>query len=139
MKKAAAGLLAILLAILPINVFAAPLTETKTITPNKLTIEWADKRTPNVTIDTFRIDGYNAAQLRALVAACGGTVASVDDTYKDESYQIKTSDNLAVEFDTVKFTKVESVKVQYNVTLIRDPSGRLMRPTAPGWIYLVDS
>ncbi|MDR2750230.1 MAG: hypothetical protein LBC41_06180 [Clostridiales bacterium] len=139
MRKAAAGLLAILLAILPINIFAAPLTEVKKITPNKLTIEWSDKRAPNVTIDTFRIDGYNAAQLRALVAACGGTVASVDETYKDGSYQIQTSDNLSVKFDTVKFSKEEEVKVQYNVSLIRDPSGRMITPTAPGWIYLVDS
>jgi hypothetical protein len=56
-----------------------PQRGTTTIVPNNLTVSWADKSNAPVTIDTFRIFGYNVAQLRTRVSVLGGTVSNLQD------------------------------------------------------------
>ncbi|MDR1539153.1 MAG: glycoside hydrolase family 3 protein [Clostridiales bacterium] len=102
------------------------------VTPNKLTINWLNSSRPRTTIDTFRIRGYNVAQLRTLVGACGGAIAQL----KDQTYQIEKSDENKVDFVPISFSGTTSVKTQFNVTPIRDVRGRLITPNQPGWVYL---
>ena len=102
------------------------------ITPNKLTIEWADKSAPNITIDTFRIRGYNVAQLRTMVDVCGGTVIQLSDG----SYQITKTSGGKVQYAPISFEGETNVKVQYNVTPIRNIRGELFIPQQPGWVFL---
>ena len=104
------------------------------ITPNKLTIEWADRRAPSVTIDAFRIRGYNVAQLRTMVDVCGGTVIQL----ADKSYQIMKESSVKVAYSPIGFSGETTVKVQYNVTPIRNVLGALFTPAQPGWVFLVD-
>ena len=112
------------------NVFAAQ-TYSERITPNKLTIQKEDGST--VTIDAFRIRGYNVAQLRTLVQACGGSIVPA----QDGGYQIiSTPDNTA--FTPISFSGATNVNVQFNVTDIMDKSGKYIRPGEPGWVFLTD-
>ena len=106
----------------------------ETITPNKLTIEWSDGRSGKVTIDTFRMRGYNVAQLRTLVQACGGSIINATKT---QGYQIVTQ-RQNVPFTPIGFSGVTTVRVQFNVTEIMDKSGRYITPGAPGWVLLTD-
>ncbi|MDR1537381.1 MAG: hypothetical protein LBU32_05180 [Clostridiales bacterium] len=114
---------------------AAADTYNEVITPNKLTITWLNSSRSSVVIDTFRIRGYNVAQLRTLVGACGGTVSN---RMADGSYQINKSNASIVQFTPIAFSGTTTVKTQFNITPIRDSSGRLMTPEQPGWVYLPD-
>ncbi|MDR2750372.1 MAG: hypothetical protein LBC41_06920 [Clostridiales bacterium] len=127
-------LLAVVMAVLALSAqaYAAP-TYKEAITPNKLTIEWLGDTAPASDLDAFRIRGYNVAQLRPLVEACGGTVKGL----ADGTYQIVKEKGIS-EYYPVKFAANTEVKTQYNVTSIRDAAGKLTSPTEPGWIYLVD-
>ncbi|MDR1559147.1 MAG: hypothetical protein LBS84_05505 [Clostridiales bacterium] len=113
------------------NVMAAQ-TYSETITPNKLTIEREDGQGGKVTIDAFRIRGYNVAQLRSLVQACGGSVVSGED-----GYQILTEPG-NIPFTPVAFSGVTTVKVQFNVTRISDKTDKFIYPGEPGWVFLTD-
>ena len=104
------------------------------ITPNKLTIEWENKSRPSVTIDAFRIRGYNVAQLRTMVDVCGGTVIQL----ADKSYQIVKESSAKVSYSPIGFSGETTVKVQYNVTPIRNTRGVLFTPAQPGWVFLFD-
>ena len=113
------------------NVIAAQVYR-ETITPNKLTVEHEDRRGKRVAIDAFRIRGYNVAQLRTLVQACGGSIVNTD-----EGYQIVTRpENIA--FQSIAFSGVTTVNVQFNVTEIMDKSGKFIMPNEPGWVFLTD-
>ena len=113
------------------NVLAAQ-TYTEKITPNRLTIQREDGST--ATISAFRIRGYNVAQLRALVQACGGSIDAVE---YDEGYRITTKQN-NVPFTPIAFSGVTNVKVQFNVTEIMDKSGKYIKPGEPGWVFLTE-
>ena len=102
------------------------------ITPNKLTIQREDGS--KVTIDAFRIRGYNVAQLRTLVQACGGSVTNV---VNDVGYQIINQPG-NTPFTPVSFSGAVTVKVQFNVTGIMDKTGKYIRPGEPGWVFLTD-
>ncbi|MDR0999494.1 MAG: hypothetical protein LBL96_01615 [Clostridiales bacterium] len=132
MRKKFALLLALLLILPAIRVQAA-VTYTKTVTPNRLTIQWADKRVADRTITSFRLDDVNYAQLRQMVEACGGDVISLSNG----DYQVvsSTSTNPA-SYQTIEFPSRTTVEVQYNVTTIRDNSGQVSQPTY-GWVLLV--
>ena len=104
------------------------------ITPNKLTIKWSDGSRPSVTINSFRIRGYNVAQLRTMVDACGGTVIQL----ADKSYQLVKNSSVKVDYTPIGFSGETTVKVQYNVTPIRNTKGELFTPIQPGWVFLVD-
>jgi len=133
-KKRLIALFALVLAAsMLFRVFAADVYSEK-ITPNKLTIEWADKSAPNVTIDTFRIRGYNVAQLRTMVDVCGGTVIQLSD----KTYQIVRESSEKVKYAPIGFSGETTVKVQFNVTPIRNTLGSLFTPAQPGWVFLVD-
>ncbi|MDR1539141.1 MAG: hypothetical protein LBU32_14320 [Clostridiales bacterium] len=135
MWKKIAGIAAMALALLGFSAEArGAQAYTEAITPNKLAVQWLDRANALVELDTFRIRGYNVAQLRSLVEACGGTVLR----NADETYQIVRSAEAAVAFTKVSFSGPSQVKVQYNVTSIRDMYGRLSSPSQPGWVYLVD-
>ena len=112
-----------------VNVWAAQ-TYRETITPNKLTIRREDGS--ETTIDAFRIRGFNVAQLRTLVQACGGSIVSAE-----EGYQITTDPN-GVSFAPIAFSGVTTVNVQFNVTEIMDISGKYIYPNEPGWVFLTD-
>jgi len=111
------------------NVSAAQ-TYSEKITPNKLTIQREDGS--KVTIDAFRIRGYNVAQLRTLVQACGGSIINAED-----GYQIVTKPGGAA-FTPVAFSGAVTVNVQFNVTDIMDKSGKFIHPAEPGWVFLTD-
>jgi len=72
------------------------------------------------------------AQLRTLVQACGGSINSADD-----GYQIVTQPN-NVTFTPIAFSGVTTVNVQFNVTDIMDKTGKYIRPSEPGWVFLTD-
>jgi len=112
------------------NALAAQ-TFSETITPNKLTIQREDGS--RTTIDAFRIRGYNVAQLRTLVQACGGSIINA----VDGGYQITTAPG-SVSFSPIAFSGVTTVRVQFNVTDIMDVSGKYMQPGEPGWVFLTD-
>ena len=102
------------------------------ITPNKLTVQREDGS--KVTIDAFRIRGYNVAQLRTLVQACGGSVTNV---VYDAGYQIITQPG-NTPFTPVSFSGAATVKVQFNLTEIMDKTGKYIKPGEPGWVFLTD-
>ena len=112
------------------NIYAAQ-TYKETITPNKLTIAYEDGR-GGVSINTFRIRGYNVAQLRTLVYACGGAIVSADGGYQIVSGQAK------MDFTPIAFSGAATVNVQFNVTNIIDKSGKFIMPNEPGWVFLTD-
>ena len=130
-KKALFAVIIVLGAILSTNVYAAQ-TSSEKITPNKLTIQRADGSGDKVTIDAFRIRGYNVAQLRSLIQACGGSIISTED-----GYQIVTEPN-NVPFTPIAFSGVTTVNIQINVTEIIDKSGNFIKPGEPGWVFLTD-
>jgi N-acetylmuramoyl-L-alanine amidase len=112
---------------------AAPSGKEK-LTPNTLTLSWEDGSKPAQTIDTFRIQGYNVAQLRTLAAACGGSVINMDDG----SYQIVKSGSEEDLFTPIAIQGETVTAVQFNITPIRDTNGDLFTPGQPGWVYLTD-
>ncbi|MDR1537382.1 MAG: hypothetical protein LBU32_05185 [Clostridiales bacterium] len=130
-KKLVIGLTLACLPLFTANVFAAQMS-VETITPNKLTIVWEDDRQPETTIDTFRIVGYNVAQLRTLVEACGGSVIKSGEAYRVVPGGEKTP------FSDIAFSGVTDVRVQYNITKIMDANGSLTAPAQPGWVFLSD-
>jgi hypothetical protein len=106
----------------------------ETITPNKLEISWTNLSRPKVYLESFRIRGYNVAQLRTLAGACGGSVYSRGDgTYQISNAAVANEWHLPI-----SFASESRVKVKYNVTRIRDLQGYLLTPGQPGWVYLVD-
>ena len=132
MFKKALFMIIVFLGVLSAKNAVAAQIYSERITPNKLTIQREDGS--KVTIDAFRIRGFNVAQLRTLVQACGGSVKSV---VGDEGYQIVTvPDNTA--FTTVSFSGATTVKVQFNVTEIMDKTGKYVKPGEPGWVFLTD-
>jgi len=106
----------------------------ETLTPNKLTVSWEDGSKQAQTIDTFRIRGYNVAQLRALVSVCGGNLKQWDDG----SYQIVNEPGETAAFSPIAIKGETVAGVQFNVTRIRNANGDLIEPTQPGWVYLTD-
>ncbi|MDR2648934.1 MAG: hypothetical protein LBB94_04355 [Clostridiales bacterium] len=114
------------------EVLASQTYSEATITPNKLTVEREDGKAAKTTIDTFRIRGYNVAQLRSLVQACGGSVIS--DEY---GYQIVTEPR-NIPYAPIAFPGVATVKVQFNITRISDKTGKFIYPGEPGWVFLTD-
>ncbi|MDR1913653.1 MAG: hypothetical protein LBQ68_04105, partial [Clostridiales bacterium] len=132
-KTLAAAIFAAITLILTALV-SANSSATERITPNKLIIDWNDNRFKRTEINIFRIRGYNVAQLRALVGACGGNILKLEDN----TYQIVKTSEVLTNFDAIGFTGAQDVKVQINVTQIRDISGALITPGQPGWVYLPD-
>jgi len=114
-------------------VFAVPSAKEK-LTPNQLTISWEDGSKLSQTIDTFRIRGYNVAQLRTLVSVCGGSVEEADGG----SYQIIKASGGIIPFYSITIQTETTANVQFNVTRIRNMSGYLIEPNQPGWVYLTD-
>jgi hypothetical protein len=108
-------------------------TKSELITPNRLTISWQDGREADTAIDTFRIRGFNVAQLRTLTQAVGGSVVEAGNG----AYQILIGGEKAP-FSPISFAGEQTVRVQYNVTKILDVSNRALTPSEPGWVYLVD-
>ena len=106
---------------------------TTTIYPNRLTITWADGSRTSTTIDSFRFNGYNVAQLRTMVSVLGGTVLLL----QDGSYQISFSDT-PVPYSDIGFKVQTDVKYIINHTRIRDTNSNLFYPHEPGWVYLND-
>ncbi|MDR2649021.1 MAG: hypothetical protein LBB94_04805, partial [Clostridiales bacterium] len=103
------------------------------IYPNKLTISWADSDKAPVTIETFRFYGYNVAQLRTMVETLDGTVNYYETA--DGTYQINGS-NAKTAYTSISFGSPREIEYILNNTGIRDASGTLTYPDAPGWIYL---
>ncbi|MDR1914666.1 MAG: hypothetical protein LBQ68_09330 [Clostridiales bacterium] len=104
----------------------------ETITPNELTIKWEDNRSEEITLDTFKLRGYNLAQLRTLVRACGGSIIETNG-----GYQIITGGEPDSSAE-IGFEGEQQVKVQYNETQILDKSGNYVKPSEPGWVLLTD-
>ena len=130
--KGAIALMVLFFLFLPCRVLASPVQEK--LTPNRLTISWEDGSKPQQHLDTFRIRGYNVAQLRALADICGGSVKSLNDG----TYQIvKPADGNAT-FSPVAVQGETMAGVQFNTTRIRDINGNLTAPSQPGWVYLTD-
>ena len=124
----------LLIMVQSVHVLSAQGNVLETITPNKLTIEWFNGIRNPVEINTFRIRGYNIAQLRDLVSVCGGTVMQ----WRDGTYQVMKSNENPIGFTTINFSEKTTVNIQFNVTPIRDSQGALMTPSQPGWVYLPD-
>ena len=118
---------------LPFRALSAPPVQEK-LTPNLLTISWEDGSKPQQTLDTFRIRGYNVAQLRTLTAICGATVKSLNDG----SYQIVKPADDNITFSPVAIKVETAAGVQFNVTRVLDINGNLTSPSQPGWIYLTE-
>jgi hypothetical protein len=108
-----------------------PQRGTTEIVPNRLTVRWEDESRDPVTINTFRIFGFNVAQLRTMVNVLDGTVANL----ADNSYQIGHTGSSAG-FRDVSFHQRRNVEYIVNHTRIRNHEGRLVNPTQPGWVFL---
>ncbi|MDR1638891.1 MAG: hypothetical protein LBT59_04270 [Clostridiales bacterium] len=132
-KKCTAVLLFLVLVAASSAFALAAETSSELITPNRLTIRWQDGREADTAIDTFRIRGFNVAQLRTLTQAVGGSVADAGNG----AYQILLGGEKAP-FAPISFEGEQTVRVQYNVTKILDVTGRTTTPSEPGWVYLVD-
>ena len=99
--------------------------------PNKLTVSWCDSRRIPVTIDTFRVFGYNLAQLRTMVSVLGGTI----EHRSDGSYQIMVT-GTTTPFEPINFKEQQDIEYRLNNTLIRDIRGQICTLSQPGWVYL---
>ena len=135
-RKFAGGIIALMVIFflfLPSKALTAPPAQEK-LTPNRLTISWEDESKPRQHLDTFRIRGYNVAQLRALADICGGSVKSQEDG----SYRIVKPANEDTAFSPVAIQGETVTGVQFNITRIRDINGNLTEPNQPGWVYLTD-
>jgi len=117
----------------PCMVFAAPASQEK-LTPNRLTVNWENDSKPPQALDTFRIRGFNVAQLRTLTDICGGSVKALNGG----SYQLVKPGGESVPFSPIAFKGETVANVQFNVTHIRDINGDLITPNQPGWVYLTD-
>lgn len=104
---------------------------TTEIIPNRLTVSWEDESRDDVTINTFRIFGFNVAQLRSMVNILGGTVA----TLADGSYQIGHT-GISPGFREIDFHHRRDIDYIVNHTRIRNHEGRLFSPNQPGWVFL---
>ncbi|MDR1539668.1 MAG: N-acetylmuramoyl-L-alanine amidase [Clostridiales bacterium] len=131
-KKLLASL--ILLYLLTAYPVSASEISVEAITPNRLTISWADVEREDVTISSFRVRGYNMAQLRTLIEACGGSVRQV----AANSYQLDKSSQGQISFQNIPITEKADVNVLFNQTTILDVNGNKANPTQPGWVYLAD-
>ena len=101
-----------------------------TITPNKLTIKW-DGEDKSTVIDSFRLAGYNVAQLRTMISALGGSVVEKSDG----SYQMTKAD-YQVSYSDIGFTYEREIDYILNITSIRDVTGQMIYPGQPGWVFL---
>ena len=104
---------------------------TTTIYPNKLVIQW-ESEDNSVSIDTFRIFGYNVAQLRTVVNTLNGTVNKLSDN----TYQIEQTSNNKANYSDIAFKEQTVINYKINVSQIRDNSGTLTAPEEPGWVFL---
>lgn len=110
-----------------------PPNGTTTIVPNKLTVSWEDRSRDDVTIDTFRIFGFNVAQLRTMVGVLDGTVSNL----ADGTYQIM-QEGSAVGYEQITFTRQTEISYILNITPIRNNQGVRVYPNQPGWVFLPD-
>ena len=101
-----------------------------TIYPNKLIIQWYGG--DSTEIDTFRIFGYNVAQLRTVVNALNGSVIQLPD----ESYQIQGSSANKVSYSDIGFPEERQIDYILNITPIRDGNGSYISAEEPGWVFL---
>jgi len=133
-KLVAALITAVALAFPMVGAFAqtVPARGTTRITPNRLTVSWEDNSKTPVTINTFRMHGYNVAQLRTMVAVLGGTV----DNLADNTYQLRVDTERNVPFTEIELREAQDVEYIMNTTRIRDVYGTLRSPSQPGWVFL---
>lgn len=101
------------------------------IIPNRLTVRWEDGSRDPVTINTFRIFGFNVAQLRTMVHVLDGTVANLPDG----SFQIGDT-GVSTGHQQITFHERRNVDFIINHTRIRNHLGALVTPVQPGWVFL---
>jgi len=101
------------------------------IIPNRLTVRWEDESRDPVTINTFRIFGFNVAQLRTMVHVLDGTVANL----ADGSFQIGDT-GASAGHQQITFHERRNVEYIINHTRIRNHLGALVNPIQPGWVFL---
>ena len=131
-KKVALAL-SIVLAVAVTRVAASsiPAYGTATIYPNSLTVIWEDGTRAPETFNTFRIFGYNVAQLRTMVGILGGTVDNLDDG----TFQIIPSE-VPGTFTQVGFDEQAEIEFIINNTTVRSHDGMVLNPNQPGMVFL---
>jgi hypothetical protein len=97
-----------------------------------MTVRWTDTSKSVVTIDTFRVFGFNVAQLRTMVDVLDGSVESLSDG----SYQLKFPKTASVPYQRIPFSTQQDVSYILNHTRIRNTAGALMTPEQPGFVFL---
>ncbi|MDR2752364.1 MAG: N-acetylmuramoyl-L-alanine amidase [Clostridiales bacterium] len=108
-----------------------PSPHMETIVPNQLTVAWLDGRAKETTIEAFRLNGYNAAQITAMAEACHAALVMDEDGIFRFSY----SDE-AAPYTRLPITRASLVEVAHNSTPIKDVDGNEYVPAKPGWVYL---
>jgi uncharacterized repeat protein (TIGR02543 family) len=134
-KITTALLVALVSTVFAVSAAASPIPPrgSTTIVPNRLTVRWEDESHAPRTIDTFRIFGFNVAQLRNMVSILNGTVSD----RRDGSWQIHAS-GTPVPFRAISFHHQREIDYIINHTPIRNHAGTLIYPNQPGWVFLPD-
>ena len=107
-----------------------PNSKNTTIYPNKLIIQWEGGS--SVTIDSFRIFGYNVTQLRTVINALDGAVVQLPD----KSYQIEKTSANKVYYSDVNFSKQRDINYIINANQVRGANGEFVYPEEPGLVFL---
>ena len=123
--------LMVVLTVPTLGVFANQQRGTTTVTPNRLTIMWADSDRMPVSINTFRFHGYNVAQVRTMAGALGGGIHNLPDNTFGFN---RTGANVG--HQDISFGAATQIEYIINITPLRSVSGGLIQPGSPGWVYL---